>query len=270
MDIGTATPTEEEQNGIPHYNLSIIDPDQKDNVANFHKRAMQWKNEIQSRDNNVLFVGGSTLHTQCVIQPLDDVPSANEQNIADLEARIEKEGIDPLYQKLREVDPEYAHNMDGKNTQRIVRALDVWMQTGRAFSSFHSDDDTLTVPNDMIVFGLQRERQQLYDRINRRVDNMFAQGFLDEVRAILEKGYSLDDPGLNTVGYKQAIAFLNNEMSREQMISNMKTKTRRYAKQQLSWFRRWEFINWINLEKYNQDQAQDFILQQLAAKANNN
>ncbi|MDZ7658963.1 tRNA (adenosine(37)-N6)-dimethylallyltransferase MiaA [Fodinibius sp.] len=268
MNIGTATPTEKEQSGIPHYNLSIIDPATKDSVVHFYERAMEWKNDIQSRGKNVLYVGGSTLHVQCVIQPLDDVPESNEKNIAKLEKQIENEGIKKLYQKLQEVDPDYAQNMDGMNTQRIVRALDVWMQTGHPFSSFHSDNDTISVPEDMMVFGLHRDRQKLYDRINHRVDQMFEQGFLDEVRTILDMGYTLEDPGLNTVGYKEAIAYLNDEISREQMINDMKTQTRRYAKRQLSWFRRWDFINWIDLDQKNKSEARNFIQSQLAAKAN--
>lgn len=267
MNIGTATPSKEEQGGVPHYNLSIIDPATKDSVVNFYERAMKWENEIQSRQKNVLYVGGSTLHVQCVIQPLDDVPEADEENIAQLEKQIEKEGIEPLYKKLAEVDPEYAGSMDGMNTHRIIRALDVWMQTGRPFSSFHSDDDSITVPDDMLVFGLKRDRQNLYDRINRRVDQMFEQGFLDEVQSILDCGYSLEDPGLNTVGYKEAIAFLNDEISREQMIKDMKTQTRRYAKRQLTWFRRWDFIHWIDLEKTDKGKAIEIISKQIRLKS---
>lgn len=268
MNIGTATPTEKEQSGIPHYNLSIIDPATKDNVVNFYERAMEWKKEIRSHGKSVLYVGGSTLHVQSVIQPLDDVPEANEDNISELEKQIEDEGLEKLYQKLKEVDPEYAQKMDGMNTQRIVRALDVWIQTGRPFSSFHSDDDTISVPGDMMVFGLHRDRQNLYDRINHRVDQMFNEGFLNEVRTILDMGYTLEDPGLNTVGYKEAIAYLNDEISREQMIEDMKTQTRRYAKRQLSWFRRWDFINWIDLDQTSQSEAGNYIQSQLAAKAN--
>lgn len=268
MNIGTATPSKEERAGIPHYNLSIIDPATKDNAMNFYERALEWEQAIKSHNKNVLYVGGSTLHVQCVIQPLDDVPEANENNITELETRIAEEGIESLYQQLQEVDPEYARKMDGMNTQRIVRALDVWMQTGRPFSSFHSDENSITVPDDMLVFGLKRDRQNLYDRINKRVDQMFKQGFLDEVRSILERGYTLEDPGLNTVGYKEAIAFLNDEISRDTMIKEMKTQTRRYAKRQLSWFRRWDFIHWINLEETSKNEAVDFISQQLAAKPN--
>lgn len=268
MNIGTATPTEEEQGGIPHYNLSIIDPATKDSVVNFYERAMEWEKEIKSRNKNILYVGGSTLHVQCVIQPLDDVPEADEENIEQLESRIAAEGIESLYEQLQDIDPDYAQKMDGMNTQRIIRALDVWMQTGRPFSSFHSENNTIEVPDDMLVFGLKRNRQNLYDRINQRVEKIFDQGFLNEVRSILDQGYTLNDPGLNTVGYKEAIAYLNDEISRDKMIKDMKTQTRRYAKRQLSWFRRWDFIDWIDVDKTSDNEAVDYIVQQLAAKPN--
>ena len=270
MDIGTASPTKDEQNQVPHYNVSIIDPATKDNAMNFYERAKRWEQDIQSRGKNVLYVGGSTLHVQCAIQPLDNLPEANEDHIDELEAKIEQKGIEPLYKKLQHVDPEYAEQMDGMNPQRIVRALDVWMQTGRPFSSFHSDDDTIAVPDDMTVFGLQRDRQNLYNRINKRVDQMFEEGFLDEARDILDRGYTLEDPGLNTVGYNEAIRFLNDQISRQQMIKDMKTQTRRYAKRQLSWFRRWNFIHWIDMDQTSQSEAVNLIREQLAAKANNN
>lgn len=268
LNIGTATPTEEEQGNIPHYNLSIIDPATKDSVGNYEERVQQWQKEIQARSKNILYVGGSTLHVQCSIQPLDDVPKADESNIQLLEKQIAEKGIESLFQKLQEVDPGYAQNMDGMNTQRIIRALDVWMQTGRPFSSFHSDEQTIQPPEDMLVFGLQRDRQLLYDRINNRVEHMFEQGFLEEVEAILEQGYSLQDPGLNTVGYKQAIRYLQGNISREKMVKDMKTKTRRYAKRQLSWFRRWDFIHWIDLDNTTSKDARNFIRDKVAAKVN--
>lgn len=249
MNIGTATPSADEQDGIAHYNLSIIDPAVKDSAANFYDRAMQWEQEITNRDNTVLYVGGSTLHQQCIIQPFDDIPDANEQNIAEIEQQIEEEGIELLFKRLQGVDPQYAAEMDGMNTQRIVRALDVWKQTGRPFSSFHTNDK-ITAPDDLLVVGIERDRQVLYNRINRRVDLMFKNGFLDEVKSIMAMGFSLNDPGLNTVGYKQAIAFLNGNLSRDQMIKDIKTKTRRYAKRQLTWFRRWDFVHWIDADEH--------------------
>lgn len=268
MNIGTATPTEEELNRVKHYNISIIDPSVKDSAADYYNRAMNWEKEIEAKGKHILYAGGSTLHQQCIIKPFDEIPDANEKHIARLEQRIEEEGLDSLFAQLQEVDPEYAAAMDGMNPQRIVRALDVWMQTGKPFSSFHSDDDDFELPAGTLVFGLRRNRQKLYERINKRVDLMFEKGFLDEVRSILDMGYSLQDPGLNTVGYKEAIAHLQGELSREKMVKDMKTQTRRYAKRQITWFKRWDFVHWIDLDDITQKEAVEKVLQHLAAKSN--
>jgi tRNA dimethylallyltransferase len=268
MNIGTATPTKDEQDRVKHYNISIIDPSIKDSAAAYYERAMKWEHEIKAKGKHILYVGGSTLHQQCIIKPFDDIPNADEGNIKELEQRIEEEGIASLFAQLEQLDPEYAASMDGMNPQRIVRALDVWMQTGRPFSSFHTNDSSFDLPVNTMVFGFHRDRQHLYERINRRVDLMFKQGFLDEVRSILDKGYSLQDPGLNTVGYKEAVAHLKGTLSRKQMVKDMKTQTRRYAKRQITWFKRWDFVEWINLDKYGTENAAEKVLQHLAAKSN--
>lgn len=267
-DIGTAKPTSNELEQVSHYNISLIEPDLKDSAANFYARAMKWEQQIRAKRKQILYVGGSTLHLQSIIKPLDDIPEANEHHIARLEQQIKEEGIEMLFRHLENVDPEYAQKMDGMNPQRIVRALDVWMQTGKPFSSFHSEHDSIELPPETLVFGLKRERQKLYDRINIRVDRMFELGFLDEVTRILDMGYTRSDPGLNTVGYKEAIAYLYGEVTREQMIEDMKTKTRRYAKRQLTWFRRWNFVRWIDMEKHNEEEALEIITKYLAANPN--
>ncbi len=268
LNIGTATPSAEELQRVPHYNISIIDPSQKDSAADFYERSMQWEDEIAGRDKHIIYAGGSTLHQQCIIKPFDEMPDANEKHIERLEQQIEEEGIEPLYAKLEEVDPEYAASMDGMNPQRIVRALDVWMQTGRSFSSFHSDDDGIVLPPGTLVFGLRRDREKLYRRINRRVDRMFQQGFLEEVRSILELGYTLGDPGLNTVGYNEAIAHLEERLSADQMVKDIKTRTRRYSKRQMTWFKRWDFVKWLDMDRYGAKEASEKIAEHLAAKSN--
>lgn len=268
LNIGTATPDSNERGTIPHYNLSVIDPGEKDSAAAFYERTKRWEEDILERGKNVLYVGGSTLHIQCIIQPLDEVPEADEENLSKLEQEAEKHGIEKLYNKLLEVDPGYADKMDGMNPHRIYRALDVWMQTGKPFSSFHSEGEGIEVPGDMLVFGLRRNRKTLHERINERVDEMFEKGFLDEVQALLEMGYTREDPGLNSVGYRDAIAYLNGDLSREKMIRDMKTQTRRYAKRQLTWFGRWDFIRWINLDACTAETAREIIMRQVAAKLN--
>lgn len=262
MNIGTATPTAEELDQVHHYNISIIDPAEKDSAANFYERSQDWEQAIAERGKNILYIGGSTLHQRVIIQPFDDVPAANDANVAQLEQKIEQEGIETLYQKLQKVDPEYTKKIDGLNTQRIIRALDVWMQTGQPFSSFHTNKK-VSPPDDMLVFGLRRDRKRLYDRINKRVDQMFEQGFLEEVKSIIAKGYSLQDPGLNTVGYKQAIRFIRGDMKRNRMIEDIKAKTRQYAKRQLTWFRRWDFVHWLDADDKTAAQIAETIMTEL-------
>ena len=259
MNIGTSSPTEQELKAVKHHNISILDPHEKDSAADFYERAMQWEEEIRARGRHVLYVGGSTLHLQFIIQPMDDVPASSEKNQQELRDKAEREGVETLYHKLEEVDPEYAGKMDGMNPQRIIRALDVWMQTGKPFSSFHSDDKEVEPDPGTVVFGLKRDRRNLYDRINRRVDRMMEAGFLEEVRSLLDAGYSLEDRALQTVGYREAIKHLDGEISREKMIRDMKTQTRRYAKRQLTWFRRWDFIEWIDMDERSEEEAVEVI-----------
>lgn len=260
LNIGTATPSSEELEKVSHHNISIIDPAEKDSAGKFYRRAMKWEDEIRNCGKTILYAGGSTLHQQCIIQPFDKMPSSDEANIEKLERQKKEEGIEALFKKLQEVDPEYAKKMDGMNPQRIIRALDVWMQTGKPFSSFHSNQP-VSPSNDMLVFGLQRDRQNLYERINKRVERMFEAGFLKEVESILEMGYSKSDPGLNTVGYEQAINYLNGEMGRDQMIDEIKIKTRRYAKRQLTWFRKWDFVQWIDADGKSTKQIAENVME---------
>ncbi len=259
MNIGTATPSAEELQRAPHHNISIIDPAVKDSAARFYERAMKWEEKISSRGKTIMYVGGSTLYQQSIIQPLDEVPSANESNVEVLEEQKREEGIGALFEKLQEVDYDYAKKMDGMNPQRIIRALDIWMQTGKPFSSFHTNN-TVSPPGDLYVFGLQRDRQKLYDRINRRAEKMVAAGFLKEVKAILSMGYSKSDPGLNTVGYKQAFKLLGGELTKDEMIADIQAKTRQYAKRQLTWFRKWDFVQWIDADRKSPSEITEEIV----------
>lgn len=264
LDIGTAKPSVEETQRVEHFNISNLELDEADSVQAFSERAEQWEKKIMLSNKHCFYVGGSTLHLQSLIRPIDDIPSANEKNIAEIEAQIERDGIEPVYEKLIAVDPDYVKTMDGMNRQRIIRALDVWMQTGKPFSSFHSNEK-FQLPDNTIVFGLHRDRQNLYDRINLRVDNMIEEGLIAETQRVLEMGYSKDLQPLNAVGYREMIAVINNEMDLETAVRKIKTQTRRYAKRQLTWFRRWDFIKWLPADKKNTEELKEIILSHLAA-----
>ncbi|MEQ8524198.1 tRNA (adenosine(37)-N6)-dimethylallyltransferase MiaA [Gracilimonas sp.] len=263
IDIGTAKPSSEELDRVQHYNISLLELDEDDSAMDFQKRAEQWEKEILESSEHVFFVGGSTLHLQSLIQPFNEMPESDEENIEKLESRIESEGLKSIFGMLKEVDPEYADKMDGMNRQRIIRALDVWMQTGKPFSSFHSNDK-IQPDENTIVFGLRWPREKLYSRINRRVDNMMEQGLAEEVKSILEAGHSKELQSLNTVGYKEIIKYLDGDWSLEKAIEKIKTSTRRYAKRQITWFRRWEFIHWLEAEELSVKEMKERIVLKVA------
>ncbi|MCC5904723.1 MAG: tRNA (adenosine(37)-N6)-dimethylallyltransferase MiaA [Balneolaceae bacterium] len=259
LDIGTAKPTKSEQSEIPHHNISVLNPDQEDSVADFLKRAEVYTKDIKSRGKRVIYCGGSTLHLQSLIRPLDDIPSANPENIRKLNDKADNQGLESLFSQLQKTDPEYAKKMDGLNRQRIIRALDVWYQTGKSFSSFHSDEP-LEPPNDLLVFALHHPRKELHQRISVRTEQMLEQGFLNEVKSLLQQGFSPDLQAMNTVGYRQAISYLKEEISFDQMKKEIKTATRRYAKRQITWLRRWPFLTWLDMDRLSTQEVIKTIL----------
>lgn len=265
LDIGTAKPLKEELDRVEHYNISNLELDESDSVLAFSERAEVWEKEILNSSDHSFFVGGSTLHLQSLIRPIEDIPSANEDNISEIESQIDKDGIEPVYNKLNSVDPEYVKTMDGMNRQRIIRALDVWMQTGKPFSSFHSNEE-FELPENTVVFGLQRDRHNLYDRINQRVDNMIDEGLVEETQKVLKMGYSKDLQPLNAVGYREIISVLESKMQLETAVEKIKTQTRRYAKRQLTWFRRWDFVEWLPADEKKPEELKEIMLSRLAAK----
>lgn len=268
LDIGTAKPAREEMEIVPHHNISNLDPDTPDSVALFAEREKKIRQEIQERGRKVIYCGGSTLHLQSIIRPLDEIPSSDPKNIDELNRLANQKGLEYLYNELKKVDPEYAGKMDGYNRQRIIRALDVWKQTGKPFSSFHSDSP-IEKPDDLTVFVLSRPRKQLHQRISDRTDMMFKKGFLDEVKSLLKLGY---DPGLQslqTVGYREAILHLQGKIGANEMIKDIKTATRRYAKRQITWFRRWPFAYQLNADDKNSDELLNELLLKVAADTQN-
>ena len=164
----------------------------------------------------------------------------------ELEGRLEAEGVDSLLEELRRVDPEAAARMLSSNQRRIIRALEVYYATGKPISQHHDEHEHKKFFNPVFV-GLQWERKKLYDRINSRVDSMLAAGFLDEVKGLLSRGYDDRYKSLQTVGYKEALAFLRKEISYEVMVELMKQNTRRFAKRQLTWFRRDARVRWFDV-----------------------
>lgn len=263
LDIGTAKPTSEELARVPHFNISNLELEQEDSAIKFYDRSKEWEQEVLKTSEHVLYAGGSTLHLTGLIQPFSDIPDSNTNNIELLNKRADEEGVEALFEQLKSVDPDYISKMDGMNRQRIIRALDVWMQTGKPFSSFHQKGD-LTLPENTLVFGLERPRDVVYNRINQRVGAMIEQDLVAELEGILNQGYSKNLQSLQTVGYREVISYLEGDFTKDQMIEKIKVNTRRYAKRQLTWFRKWDFVQWLTADNNSPRELSEIILDQIA------
>ncbi len=246
LTIGTAKPSVDELRDVRHYFVDEILPDQHFSAGDFGTEGREKVGKIAGEKKLPIVAGGTGLYIRSLVDGLFSGPGRDEEIREELEARLETNGSAALLEELRRVDPEAAARMLPSNQRRIIRALEVYHATGKTISQHHGEHEKQKFFNPLFV-GLQWERKKLYDRINSRVEKMLAAGFLDEVKALLDLGYDDRYKSLQTVGYKEAIAFLRNEMSYERMVELMKQNTRRFAKRQLTWFRRDGRIRWFDI-----------------------
>lgn len=246
LDIGTAKPTKEQLSSVPHHCIDIREPDEKFNAGDFQTTGRKIVSEILHRKKLPIVCGGTGLYVQALIDGFFEQPEFSGVIRAELEGRMEKEGKDSLYKELQKVDAASAQTMDATKYRRVIRALEVFYETGVPISQFHADHkkDELYVATWV---GLNWERPILYKRINDRVDRMIADGFLDEVKRLRAMGYDDKIQSLQTVGYKEAFQFLRNNISHERLIELMKQNTRRFAKRQMTWFRKEKRIHWYDM-----------------------
>ena len=245
LDIGTAKPSNSYLSELEYKNISILNPKEPDNAKLFLNRFVHWQN--QSNSSNIV-VGGSTLYQQALLFGFDSVPDSNESNLLQLEDELNQNGIEYLFDRLKKVDPIYALKMDGFNKQRILRALDVFMQTGKPFSSYHSTNVT-SKPKDWFVIYPTVSKEVLKERINSRVDQMISNGLLNEISTLLQMGFTFSDPGFNSIGYKEWEEYINQTQSLQETIQRIKTNSWQYAKRQLTWLKRWDFLNTYDISQ---------------------
>jgi len=246
MTIGTATPTADELEQVPHYfiqNRSIYD---NYNVGQFERDALQKLNVLFKKNNIILMVGGSGLYVNAVLKGLDYFPNINPSIRIQLKTELESDGIEPLQKQLKKKDLETYNSIDIYNSQRIIRALEVCLATGKPYSSFKNKPKA-TRNFTPITVGLDADRQLIYNRINRRVDLMVKQGLVEEAKK-LYPNKQLN--ALQTVGYKELFNYFDEKFTLEFAINEIKKNTRRFAKRQLTWFKKDESIKWF---KYDDD-----------------
>lgn len=245
MKIGTAAPSPEELAAVPHHfigHLGIQDPY---NVSRFEQDALNLLEELFRRHPVVVLTGGSGLYIQALCSGIDDLPDPDESLRESLKERLEQEGIGSLQSELERLDPVYAAQVDRNNPKRLLRALEVCIATGRPYSELRTNAPK-SRPFRILKIGLYREREELNDIINRRVDRMMEQGLEEEARR-LWPFHGLN--ALNTVGYKELFAYFEGRISPRQAVTDIKTHSRRYAKRQMTWFRKDPEIRWIRPEE---------------------
>ncbi len=246
MDIGTAKPGEAERAGIPHHLLDIINPDESYSVALYQRSANNIINIVQGRDTIAVLTGGSGQYVWSVIEGWQ-IPEVEPDHgfRADMEKLARDAGADALYSKLVAIDPDAAGKISPNNVRRVVRALEIYQQTGLKPSVLQTKRG---VPYPVLIIGLTAKREHLYDLINTRTDRMIEAGFLEEVQKLLQMGYSASIPSMSSLGYKQIASYLNGEMDLAEAVQKIKYETHRFARNQYVWFRlRDSRIRWFDI-----------------------
>ena len=256
IPIGTAAPTPEELQAVRHYFIGTMNLDQYYSAAQYEADVMQLTGELFKTHDNLLLTGGSMLYVDAVTKGIDDIPTVDEETRSMLKERLANEGLDSLKAELRLVDPEYYSNVDLQNHKRIVHALEIYYTSGRPFSSFRTNTKKER-PFHILKFGLRRDRQVLFERINRRVDQMMADGLLDEVRRVYPLRHL---NSLNTVGYKELFHYLDGEWSLDMAVERIKKNTRVYAKKQMTWFAHDPEILWLDADTLSPNQMATTII----------
>lgn len=245
MSIGTAKPDAGELAEVKHHFINTHSIEEEYSAGDFERDVLLLLETLFEKHDAVIMVGGSGLFVRAVCEGLDNLPKAPVAIRDRLNSIFEREGLAPLQRKLQEVDPDYYHDADIHNPQRVIRALEVYEATGKPFSSYRVRE-TIARPFEIVTIGLHTERSKLYDRINLRVDMMVEKGLVDEVRSLLSYR---NKPALLTVGYAEIFDFIDGKVTLEEAISRVKQNSRRYAKRQITWFKKYGNTVWFEPEE---------------------
>lgn len=247
--IGTAAPTEEQLKRVPHHLVGILSPNDYYSASEYENEALSVINKLHEQHDTVILTGGSMMYIDAICKGIDIMPDIDQELRNDISKMYNEEGLDPIRQKLKLLDPIYYDQVDLKNTQRVIHALEVCIMTGKPYSSFRLNT-IKERPFDIIKVGFNRPRPELYDRINKRVDEMIKDGLEEEARQLYPMKHL---NSLNTVGYKEMFEYFDGNWTLEEAIDKIKQHSRNYARKQLSWFNRDKSIKWIDLSDKNID-----------------
>lgn len=242
LRIGTASPTPEQLKQVRHYFVGSLSISDYYSASMYEQDVLALLDKLFQTSDYALMAGGSMMYIDAVCNGIDDIPTVDEKTRTVLKQRLEEEGIEALAEELKHLDPEHYEIVDRKNPRRVIHALEICHMTGSTYTSFRTAIKKQR-PFHIIKIGLNRDREELYQRINHRVDEMMQQGLLDEARRLA--GHR-EANALNTVGYKELFEYFDNKWSLEEAIERIKGNTRRYARKQLTWFKRDEKMKWFH------------------------
>ena len=266
MDIGSAKIRPEEMEGVPHYLVDVLEPEEDFNVVRFQQMAKAAAEEIYARGRIPIAAGGTGFYIQALLYDIDFTENDGDSSFRrELEKTAEEKGGEYLHALLQEADPEAALQIHPHNIKRMIRALEFHHQTGGKISEHNETEREKESPYNFAYFVLTDDRSCLYDRIDRRVDLMMEEGLLDEVRFLKERGVRRDSTAMQGLGYKELYAFLDGEYPLEEAVRIIKRDTRHFAKRQLTWFKRERDVIWADKSVIGQDDDAviDFILKEL-------
>ena len=242
LKIGTASPTEEQLSQVKHYFVGSLSLNDYYSASLFEQQTLEILQREFSTSNYALLTGGSMMYIDAVCNGIDDIPTVDEKTRETLKYRLSSEGLEPLARELKLLDPEYYEIVDKQNPRRVVHGLEICLITGKTYTSFRKREKKQR-PFNIVKIGLNREREELYNRINQRVDQMMAEGLLEEAKSL----YPMRQMNaLNTVGYKEMFAYLDGTWTLEEAVERIKGNTRRYARKQLTWYKKDEQIKWFH------------------------
>lgn len=270
MDIGSAKIKPEEMEGIPHHLIDVLEPDDEFHVVKFQQLAKKAMREIWERGHIPIVTGGTGFYIQALLYDIDfDENEKEDACRKELEAYAKEHGAEALHEKLAFVDPVSAEMIHPNNIKRVIRALEFYEQTGKRISEHNETQRQRESPYAFAYFVLTDDRAHLYERINRRVDQMIEEGLVNEVQALKDKGYTKQLVSMQGLGYKEILDYLDGNCTLEEAIYTIKRDTRHFAKRQLTWFKRERDVIWINKQSFGYDAEQilDEMLSKLPWKA---
>ena len=245
MDIGTAKPTLEEQKEVKHHLIDFVEPNQRYSVAEYKKDAEKSIEEILSKGKTPIIVGGTGLYVDSLIYGIEYPEiELDEEYRKQLEKEIKEKGLESLYNKAKEIDSKAMEKISPNDKKRIMRVLEIYIATGKTKTEQEIESRTHEVKYDYKVFAIKMDREKLYERINKRVDLMVKKGLIEEVQNILKK-YDKFPTAMQGLGYKEVVEYLDGKTTKEEMIDKIKMQTRRYAKRQITWFKKNKQTVWI-------------------------